>query len=292
MMGRVVALNHDVLEPESMKPPPVVLTIAGSDNSCGAGAQADLKVITALGGYAQTAITCVVAEVPGRVDAIQPMKPAIVAAQIRLSLEAFPVAAIKTGMLFSRGIIRAVAEALEAVPDLPLVVDPVMVASSGDPLLEPAAIAAYRRDLFPRATLVTPNLDELRILSGLPCRNLDEMEAAGRELVERHGCAFLLKGGHLGSRIATDILVTSFGTERFSAPFRRGFATHGTGCTYSAAIATGLAHDMSLSAAVGLAKRYITAAIEAGLRWGKTAALDHRVDVRGGRRGKGSSSGG
>ncbi len=260
-----------------MKPPPVVLTIAGSDNSCGAGAQADLKAITALGGYAQTAITCVVAEVPGCVEVIQPVKPAVVAAQIRLSLEAFPVSAVKTGMLFSRGIIRAVAEALAGVPRLPLVVDPVMVASSGDPLLDLAAIAAYRRVLFPRATLVTPNLDELRILSGLPCRDLDGMEDAGRRLVEQHECAFLLKGGHLGGRTATDILVTASHTERFSAPFRRGCAMHGTGCTYSAAIATGLALGLSLSASVGLAKQHVTAAITAGLRWGKTAALDHRV---------------
>jgi len=260
-----------------MPPPPVVLTIAGSDNSCGAGIQADVKAITALGGYAQTAVTCVVAEVPGRVEAIQPLRPALVAAQIRLSLEAFPVAAAKTGMLFSRGIIRAVAGALAAVPDLPLVVDPVMVASSGDPLLEPAAIAAYRRELFPRATLVTPNLDELRILSGMPCRNLEEMEGAGRQLVERHGCGFLLKGGHLGGRIATDILVTTVGNRRFSAPFRRGLATHGTGCTFSAAIATGLALGLSLEAAVELGKRHVTAAIRAGLRWGPTTALDHRV---------------
>jgi hydroxymethylpyrimidine/phosphomethylpyrimidine kinase len=273
-----------------MTPPPVVLTIAGSDNSCGAGAQADLKTITSLGGYAQTAITCVVAEVPGRVEAIQPLKPSIVAAQVRLSLEAFPVAAAKTGMLFSRGIIRAVANALEAVPHLPLVVDPVMVASSGDPLLEPPAIEAYRRLLFPRATLVTPNLDELRILSGLPCRDLDAMEDAGHKLVERYGCAWLLKGGHLGGRIATDILVSTGGSERFSAPFRRGFATHGTGCTYSAAIATGLACRLALAEAVGLAKRYITAAIESGLRWKAAAALDHRVSVEHGPRAKRASS--
>jgi hydroxymethylpyrimidine/phosphomethylpyrimidine kinase len=152
-----------------------------------------------------------------------------------------------------------------------------MVASSGDPLLEPAAIAAYGRDLFPRAAVVTPNLDELRILSGLPCRDLAGMEDAGKRLVERHGCAFLLKGGHLGGRIATDILVTSSGTERFSAAFRRGFVTHGTGCTYSAAIAVGLALGLSLSAAVGLAKQHVTAAIMAGLRWDKASALDHRV---------------
>ncbi len=266
--------------PMTVKPPPVVLTIAGSDNSCGAGVQADLKVITALGGYAQTAITCVVAEVPGRVEAIQPVKPAVVAAQIRLSLEAFPVAAAKTGMLFSRGIIRGVAETLASVPRLPLVVDPVMVASSGEPLLKPSAIAAYCRDLFPLATLVTPNLDELRILSRLPCRDLDEMEDAGKRLVDQHGCAFLLKGGHLGGRVATDILITASGIERFSAAFRRGFTTHGTGCTYSAAIATGLARGLSLSAAVDLAKRHVTAAITAGFRWGKTTALDHRVGQR------------
>ena len=181
---------------------PVVLTIAGSDNSCGAGAQADLKAITALGGYAQTALTCVVAEVPGAVEMIQPLKPALVAAQIRLSFEAFPVAAIKTGMLYSRSIIRRVAAAVRARADrVPVVVDPVMVASSGDPLLEPAAIAAYRRDLFPLATLVTPNLDELRILSEMPCRNLAEMEEAGRMLVDRHGCGFLLKGGILAGRL-------------------------------------------------------------------------------------------
>jgi hydroxymethylpyrimidine/phosphomethylpyrimidine kinase len=261
-----------------MKPPPVVLTIAGSDNSCGAGAQADLKAITALGGYAQTAITCVVAEVPGAVELIQPVKAAVVSAQIRLSCRAFPVAAIKTGMLFSRTIIRTVASALADLSDtMPVVVDPVMVASSGDPLLEPAAIAAYRRELFPRATLVTPNLDELRILSGRPCRDLAEMEVAGRALVAEHGCGFLLKGGHLGGRIATDILVTAEGCERFAAPFRKGVDTHGTGCTYSAAIATGLACGLPLALAVAQAKRYVTAAILGSLRWGRTTALDHRV---------------
>ena len=265
-----------------MNPPPVVLTIAGSDNSCGAGAQADLKAITALGGYAQTAITCVVAEVPGRVEMIQPVKAAVVAAQIRLSCRSFPVAAIKTGMLFSRPIIRAVAGALaEGRVRVPLVVDPVMVASSGEPLLEPAAIAAYGRELFPRAVLVTPNLDELRILSAMPCRNLAEMEAAGRMLVARHGCAFLLKGGHLRGRVATDLLVTQDGCRRYDAAFRRGFDAHGTGCTYSAAIATGLALGLPLAEAVARAKRYITAAIRGRLSWGRTAALDHRVPADG-----------
>ena len=191
------------------KNPPVVLTIAGSDNSCGAGVQADLKAITALGGYAQTAITCVVAEVPGRVSAIQAVRSAIVVEQIRLSLEAFPVAAIKTGMLYSTAIIRAVAAELSAVKKCPpLVVDPVMVASSGDPLLKASAIQAYREWIFPLATLVTPNLDELRILSGMPCRDIEEIKSAGASLVDRYGCAFLLKGGHLRTKTATDILAT------------------------------------------------------------------------------------
>lgn len=257
---------------------PVVLTIAGSDNSCGAGAQADLKTITALGGYGQTAVTCVVAEVPGRVEAIQAVRAGVVAAQSRLSFEAFPVGAVKTGMLFSTAIISAVSEVLSGPGrGVPLVVDPVMIASSGDSLLKPGAITAYRKRLIPLATLVTPNLDELRILSGMPCRNLKEMLGAGTMLVERHGCAFLLKGGHLKSDTATDLLVSPDGVEEFCAPFRKGIDAHGTGCTYSAAIATGLAQGMGLSEAVGRAKSYISAAIGGSLRWGGTTALDHRV---------------
>ena len=257
---------------------PVVLTIAGSDNSCGAGAQADLKTITALGGYAQTAITCVVAEIPGRVSAIQPVHPRIVAEQVRLSFEAFPVAAIKTGMLYSAAIIRAVAAELDNLPKLPpLVVDPVMVASSGDPLLKKSAIAAYENDLFPRAALVTPNLDELRMLSGMPCRNLAEMKAAGLALARKFGVPFLLKGGHLRSRIASDILATEGGFEEFRARFIRGADTHGTGCTFSAAIATGLAQRHPLAKSVAQAKKYITAAIAGRLRWKTTSALNHSV---------------
>ena len=256
--------------------PPVVLTIAGSDNSCGAGAQADLKTITAFGAYAQTAITCVVAEVPGRVSAVQPIRPAIVAEQIRLSFQAFPVAAVKTGMLYSTSIIRAVAFALrECAPRIPLVIDPVMVASSGDPLLRPGAIAAYRKLLFPLATLITPNLDELRILSGMPCRNLDEIQNAGAHLVEKYGCAFLLKGGHLKTSVATDILATRDGMQIFTAPFRKAAETHGTGCTLSAAIAAGLAHGHPLPHAVAEAKRHITRAIAQSHHWSSTSALNH-----------------
>src|SRR5688500_18973067 len=144
---------------------PVALSIAGSDNSAGAGAQADLKTISALGGYGVTAITCVVAEVPGKVAAIQPMTPAIVREQIRLLLRAFPVAAIKTEMLFSSELIEAVCATLTEYFDetdrgIPLVVDPVMVATSGDSLLQDDAVRLYRERLLPMATLITPNLDE------------------------------------------------------------------------------------------------------------------------------------
>lgn len=269
---------------------PVVLTIAGSDNSAGAGAQADLKTISALGGYGLTAITCVVAEVPGKVSAIQPITPDIVAEQIRLSLAAFPVAAMKTGMLYSREIMEAVLQSTlpqagrggnTATIDnrqstIPLVVDPVMVATSGDPLLREDAIALYRERLLPRATIATPNLDEARVLLGAPIPDLDAMRIAGPALVAKFGCAFLIKGGHLGTSTATDLLFLRDGTvHEYSAPFVQGVSTHGTGCTYSAAIATGLARGLELPAAVGEAKQFVTRAITNFLRWGSTDALHH-----------------
>jgi len=263
--------------PKKSFAPPVILSIAGSDNSCGAGIQADLKTISALGGYGLTAVTCVVAEVPGRVEAIQPMRPEVVASQVRLCFEAFPVAAAKTGMLYSTAIIRAVAREIFARPTRPpLVVDPVMVASSGDPLLQKSALAAYRNLLFPLAALVTPNVDELRVLSGQECRTLPEIESAGKSLAARHQCPFLLKGGHLRAREAVDLLVFPDGaSQRFSAPFRRGADTHGTGCTFSAAIAVGLGAGLPLPEAVAVGKQFISRAIDERLRWGATSALNH-----------------
>lgn len=256
---------------------PVVLTVAGSDNSAGAGAQADLKTFSYFGCYGLTAITCVVAEVPGRVTSIQAIRPRIVAEQIALNLEAFPVVALKTGMLYSAGIIAAVAEVFEEKIHRPLsiIIDPVMVASSGDPLLKPSALNAYRKRLLPLASLVTPNLDELKILSGREVRNLSEMKEAGRALVERYGCPFLLKGGHLHGPRAVDVLMDVNGFEEFSAPFLPGVGTHGTGCTYAAAIVANLAQGHSLSQAVGVAKTYVTAALTERLCWGKTEALEH-----------------
>ena len=263
---------------------PPILSIAGSDNSAGAGAQADLKTMSALGTYGLTAITCVVAEVPGKVSAIQAIAPEIVAAQIRLLFEAFPIAAVKTGMLYSREIVATVCDTLEecfgkmAVRP-PLVVDPVMVATSGDSLLKADAVALYRERLFPLATVVTPNLDEAQVLLGRRIASVEEMRVAGIELAAQFGTHFLLKGGHLRTAAATDLLCGRDGVEEFTAPFVEGVSTHGTGCTYSAAIAAGLGRGLGLREAVAEAKTLVTRAITHFLRWerpgGTTDALHH-----------------
>lgn len=260
---------------------PVVLTIAGSDNSAGAGAQADLKTFSALGCYGVTAITCVVAEVPGKVSAIHPVPADIVAEQVRLLFGAFPIAALKTGMLYSREIIAAACKVLDAQPaTIPLVVDPVMVATSGDRLLHDDAIALYRERLFPRATIVTPNLDEARALLGRDIATVAEMRTAGQELAQSYCCAWLIKGGHLRAATAVDVLVTPTGEiHEFEAPFVPSVSTHGTGCTTSAAIAAALARGLPLPAAVAEAKKFVHNAISSFLRWerdGKTTdALHH-----------------
>ena len=256
-------------------PPPVALTIAGSDNSAGAGAQADLKTFTALGVYGLTAITCVVAEVPGKVSAIHPIPAPIVAEQIRLSLAAFPVAAVKTGMLYSTDIVAAVCDLLVGTT-IPLVVDPVMVATSGASLLRPEAIELYRTRLFPRAAIVTPNMDEVAVLTGNPVHTLDDMREAGAGLVSRYGTAWLLKGGHLAGDEAIDLLFHRDGTvSELRSPRVANVATHGTGCTTSAAIAACLANGLNLADAVAQAKRFVTAAIREHHRWGAIHALNH-----------------
>ena len=267
---------------------PVALSIAGSDNSAGAGAQADLKTFTALGVYGLTAITCVVAEVPGKVSAIAPVPPEVVAEQIRLSFQAYPVGAVKTGMLHARQTVEAVAAALESAfakcPNRPaLVIDPVMVATSGTRLLEPEAIAACLARLFPLATLVTPNLDEAAVLLGRPIATVEAMREAGPELCARFATAFLLKGGHLPGE-ALDLLFTPDGeVAEFRAERVPGVSTHGTGCATSAAIAAGLARGLSLHDATARAKAFVTRAIAGHFRWarrdgsGETHALNHRI---------------
>ncbi len=258
--------------------PPTALTIAGSDNSAGAGIQADLKTFSHFHVYGLTALTCVVAEVPGHVKSIQAVEPGILADQIDLSLKHFPVGAIKTGMLYSTELIRVVVQALRG-QSIPLVIDPVMVATSGDPLLQSDAIDAYRNELLPLATLVTPNLDEACVLlGGEKISTVEEMERAGRALSDRFGTAFLMKGGHLPGGSAIDLLVSEGRVAHFEAPFVAGVMTHGTGCTYSAAITAQLALGCPLIEAVARAKNYITGAIGQSFQWekaGPVMALNH-----------------
>ncbi|MEP6686160.1 MAG: bifunctional hydroxymethylpyrimidine kinase/phosphomethylpyrimidine kinase [Verrucomicrobiota bacterium] len=247
--------------------PRIALTIAGSDSSSGAGAQADLKTFGAFSVYGLTALSCVVAERPGKVVRIQDIGAQIVREQIEVLLESFPIAAIKTGLLHSGEVIVAVAEVLrDRAATLPLVIDPVMIATSGDLLLTPEAVKAYGK-LFSLAALVTPNLDEAATLLGEPIRTLEAMRAAGGELTAKYGAAFLLKGGHLAGENAIDLLFSEGKIVEFSAPFIRGVATHGTGCTYSAAITAGLASGWPLAECVRRGKEFVTNAIAQHFIW-------------------------
>jgi hydroxymethylpyrimidine/phosphomethylpyrimidine kinase len=261
--------------------PPVALTIAGSDNSCGAGAQADLKTFSAFGVYGLTAITCVVAEVPGRVEHVQPVTPAVLRSQIRLLFEAYPIVAIKTGMLYSRALLRVVSEELaDRLGMFHLVVDPVMVASSGDPLLQSDAVRAYEEELLPLADLITPNLDEAAVLLGRRVASRREMMPAAQELRQKYGAAVLLKGGHLrGGAGAVDVFCADRGPEEFVLPRLPARETHGTGCTLSAAVAAGLARGRSLRASVVAGKKYLHTAIDRQFVWPRgrvtTAGLRH-----------------
>jgi len=261
---------------------PVAITIAGSDSSSGAGIQADLKTFSHFGVYALTTVTCVVAEVPGIVSSIQAVDQATVRRQLELGLLHFPISVIKTGMLYSAEIVDLVSDMLEALEpqERPMVVvDPVMIATSGDPLIQPGAIEGYTSRLFAVATIVTPNLDEASVLLNRPIKSIDEMREGAVELYEKFRTPFLLKGGHLHGAQALDLLVDRNGVQGFSEVYQREVSTHGTGCTYSAAIAANLALNQSLREAVANAKKYISGAIRESFRWsrnGKTVfALRH-----------------
>jgi len=241
---------------------PVALTIAGSDSGGGAGVQADLKTFAALGLHGTSAITCVTAQNPKGVRGIQAIRPEIVRAQIEAVFAELPPAAVKTGMLYSVEIIRVVATFFQRGRRPPLVVDPVMVATSGALLLKPSAVKALLNELLPLATLATPNLDEAQILVGAKLASVEDLRAAARDIVRRFGCAALVKGGHLhGLREAVDIFNDGRMELLLRAPFVRGVSTHGTGCTYSAAIAGYLACDFRLPRAVKAAKCFVTQAI-------------------------------
>ena len=265
-----------------MKPPPVAITIAGSDSSAGAGIQADLKTFTYFRVFGQSVITCVVAEVPGKVQKVQAVDVDTVREQLSLSLEYFPVRAIKTGMLYSKEIIGAVSDILEAIPidkRPPLVVDPVMVASSGDRLLQTDALEMYLDRLFPLATVVTPNREETAVIYGNTVETAAELEAIAQKLVRQYGTAFLLKGGHWPGDSAVDYLATQAGVLRLTEPFVPDKSTHGTGCTLSAALAAGLALGDDLQAAARRAKVFVTRAIAESMTWsgehGSVSALKH-----------------
>jgi hydroxymethylpyrimidine/phosphomethylpyrimidine kinase len=251
---------------------PVALTIAGSDSSAGAGIQADVKTFSALGVYGLTAVTCIVAEIPGKVAKIQPISPAIVRKQIDVLCRNFPVAAIKTGLLGSADIVTAVARAMVDLSDkyerpVALVVDPVMVATSGTTLLRADAIKLYKNELFPIATLITPNLNEASKLLGRTVSDFASMRKAGKDLEKKYGVAILLKGGHLAGDQAVDLLFVNDNVIDFQAPFVRDVVTHGTGCTLSAAITAGLAAGLRLEDAIGRAKKFVSAAIAQRFRW-------------------------
>jgi hydroxymethylpyrimidine/phosphomethylpyrimidine kinase len=258
---------------------PVALTIAGSDSSAGAGIQADLKTFSALGVYGLTAVTCVVAETPGKVTRIEPVPARTVRKQIDLLCANFPVSAIKTGLLCSAELVTTVARAMVELSDkadtrIALVVDPVMVATSGTPLVRAEAIKRYQSELFPLASLITPNLVEAGKLLRRTIDDFSGMRKAGKDLEKRYGVPILLKGGHLNSDQAIDLLFCDDNVVDFQQPFVRDVSTHGTGCTYSAAITAGLAVGLRLEDAIERAKKFVTSAIAKRFRWQGRSGAD------------------
>lgn len=253
---------------------PIALTIAGSDSGGGAGIQADLKTFAALGCHGTTVLTCITAQNPRGVNGIQPVRADMVRKQMEAVFAELPPRAVKTGMLFSTAIINVVADFFSEPKRPPLVVDPVMVATSGAVLLKPSAIRALQQRLLPLAALVTPNLDEARLLTGRRLNSVEDLRGAARELRDRFGCAVLMKGGHLrGLRVAVDVFQDGNTELLLEAPFIRGLSTHGTGCTYSAALTAFLARGEALSRAVALAKPFITQAIAQSRRVGRHSVL-------------------
>ena len=263
----------------------IALTVAGSDSSGGAGIQADLKTFSAFGVYGASVITALTAQNTRGVQGIHAVPAGFVAAQLDSVLSDLDVAAVKTGMLADAQIVEAVAHAMRAAPGMPLIVDPVMVATSGDVLLAPEAVAALKRDLIPLATLITPNLKEAAILLGTSeAEGEAEMLDQSRALLGLGCRAVLLKGGHAQGEAAVDLLADATGTERLALARLDTPHTHGTGCTLSAAVAALLARGATLAEAVRRAKAYVWH----GLRDGRTLGvgrgrgpLDHLFAIRG-----------
>ena len=244
------------------------LTVAGSDSGGGAGIQADLKTFSALGVYGASVITAVTAQNTCGVVAVEEVSAGMIRAQIAAVLDDIAIGAVKIGMLASPVIIEAVHEGLMAF-DGPIVLDPVMVAKSGDALLAPSAVATLVRELLPRADLLTPNLPEAaRMLGREPAATEPEVLAQGRELLERGAKAVLMKGGHAAGPHCVDRLVSPVGVTEFAAPRILTRNTHGTGCSLSSAIAAELAKGADLHAAVYRAHGWLHGAIRAADRLG------------------------
>jgi hydroxymethylpyrimidine/phosphomethylpyrimidine kinase len=254
--------------PESGMSTPVALTIAGSDSSGGAGIQADLKTFAALGVYGASVLTALTAQNTMGVTGIHLVPPDFVTAQIDAVFSDLDVKAVKIGMAAQRATIDAIAAALERWPQVPIVLDPVMVATSGDRLLEAAAVEALRTRLIPMAAILTPNLPEAAALLDEPiASSAAEIEAQGRRLLALGCPAVLIKGGHAGGNDSVDYLTSAAGTLKLSAPRVATENTHGTGCSLSSAIAAGLAKGEDLVTAVRHAKIWVSDAIAAADRF-------------------------
>ena len=263
---------------------PIALTIAGSDSSGGAGIQADLKTFSAFGVYGASVLTALTAQNTRGVTAVEPVAASFVVAQMEAVLSDLEVGAIKTGMLANAGIVKAVTDRLREAPRRPLVVDPVMVATSGDVLLEHDAIDALKRELFPIADVITPNLPEAaRLLETSEAASEADAIAQAKALLALGCGAVLLKGGHGRGAEAVDIFCDAAGVERFVRPRVDTRHTHGTGCTLSAAIAALLARGVGLREAVGRAKAFVWQALQEGRTLGVgrgNGPVDHLFAIR------------
>jgi hydroxymethylpyrimidine/phosphomethylpyrimidine kinase len=263
---------------------PIALTIAGSDSSGGAGIQADLKTFTALGVYGASVVTALTAQNTRGVQGVEAVPAGFVAAQLDSVLSDLAVDAVKTGMLADAGIVETVARVLRAAPPRPLVADPVMVATSGDVLLQPDAVDAVRSALAPLATLITPNLAEAGVLLGARAAESEaEMRDQARALLTLGCSAVLLKGGHGIGDQAVDVLADASGVETFASPRIATPHTHGTGCTLSAAIAALLAQGTALPDAVRRAKAFVWQGLQAGRALGVGGGrgpVDHLFAIR------------
>lgn len=249
-----------------MKEQCAALTIAGSDSGGGAGIQADLKTFSAYGVFGTTAITAITAQTLASVYQFETLSLPIISKQITSALAEFHVRAVKTGMLVSSEIIETVFNALNLPENknIPLVVDPVFIATSGSRLIDEAAVETLIGVLFKRALVITPNIPEAQAISGQNIENVKDLEQVGKELFSRLGVSVLMKGGHLDYRnhTALDILVYSGGIKYYESPMISNVNTHGSGCTLSAAITAGLASGLELPQAVKSAKEFITRSLE------------------------------